>query len=133
MFKYSPMPVGNWNKSKRKGDLESNVLTVSLASSICQEGQSERTFPIFAFFFRFFLSLPDFSWFFPLLPIFWQIFRCQGWHSAPDIFHCQRWHSAPSTPLCVDNFATLVTISSIRMVEIILLKQFLKVRDRYLL
>ena len=50
--------------------------TSSVASSICQEGQSERTFPNFCFFF------PIFPAFFPLFPDFWQIFRCQGWHSA---------------------------------------------------
>ena len=37
----------------------------SVASSICQEGQSERNFPMFAFSSRFFLFFPDFSWFFP--------------------------------------------------------------------
>ena len=47
----------------------------SVANPICQEGQSERTFPIFAFSSRFFLFFPGFSWFFP---DFWQIFRCQG-------------------------------------------------------
>ena len=36
----------------------------SVASPICQEGQSERNFPIFAFSSRFFLFFPDFSWFF---------------------------------------------------------------------
>ena len=40
--------------------------------------------------YRFLPFLPDFSSFFlifrdfpPLFPDFWQIFRCQGWHSAP--------------------------------------------------
>ena len=33
----------------------------SVASPICQEGQSERTFPILAFSSRFFLFFPDFS------------------------------------------------------------------------
>ena len=37
----------------------------SVASPICQEGQSERTFPIFAFSSGLFLFLLDFSWFFP--------------------------------------------------------------------
>ena len=75
----------------------------SVASPICQEGQSERTFPIFAFssqFFLFFLIspyfFPLFHDFFPLfpdfvplipdvftLPNFWQNFRCQGVNSAP--------------------------------------------------
>ena len=49
----------------------------SVASPICQEGQIERSFPIFAFsswfFSRFLLIFPD----------FWQFFLCQGWHSAP--------------------------------------------------
>ena len=35
----------------------------SVTSPICQEGQSERTFPIFAFSSRFFLFSPDFSLF----------------------------------------------------------------------
>ena len=51
----------------------------SVASPICQEGQSETTFPIFAFSSRFFLFFPEF---FPSFPNFWQVFRCQGWHSA---------------------------------------------------
>ena len=66
----------------------------SVASPICQEGQSERNFPIFAFSSRFFLFFPNFSWFFPdfswfsprFFPDFhdfWQFFPCQGWHSAP--------------------------------------------------
>ena len=46
----------------------------SVASSICQEGQSERTFPIFAFSSWFFLFFP---------PRFLAFFRCQGWHPAP--------------------------------------------------
>ena len=41
-------------------------LNSSVASPICQEGQSERTFPIFAFSSRFFLFFPDFSWFSPI-------------------------------------------------------------------
>ena len=53
------------------------VFNSSVASPICQEGQSERNFQIFAFSSRF---SPDFSWFFP---DFWPFFRCQGWHSAP--------------------------------------------------
>ena len=51
----------------------------SVASLICQEGQSERNFPIFAFSSRFFWFFPDFfpgfSWFFP---DFWQIFAVRG-------------------------------------------------------
>ena len=59
--------------------------TCSVANHICQEGQSERTFPIFAFSSRFFLSFPIFpvDCFRLLFPDFWQIFRCQGWYSAP--------------------------------------------------
>ena len=56
------------------------IRSSSVASPICQEGQSERTFPIFASSSRFF---PFFPRFYPLFPDFWQIFRCQGWHSAP--------------------------------------------------
>ena len=40
---------------------------------ICQEGQSERTYPILASssqFFLFFLIFPDFSLFFPIFPLF---------------------------------------------------------------
>ena len=37
----------------------------SVESPVCQEGQSERTFPIFAFSSRFFLSFPIFPDFFP--------------------------------------------------------------------
>ena len=59
----------------------------SVASPICQEGQSERNFPSFAFSFRFFLFFPYFPWIFPdfflIFPDFWQYFCCQGWHSAP--------------------------------------------------
>ena len=66
-----------------------HTVASSIASPICQEGQSERTFPIFAFSSRFFLFFPDF---FPLFPDFWQIFHCQGWHSAPPpppwLHHC---------------------------------------------
>ena len=42
-----------------------DLCTSNVASPICQEGQSERNFPIFAFSSRFLLFLPDFSWFFP--------------------------------------------------------------------
>ena len=57
-------------------------ITSSIASPICQEGQSERTFPIFAFSCNcsFFPIFPDFPLFFP---DFWQIFHCQGGHSTP--------------------------------------------------
>ena len=47
----------------------------SIASPVCQEGQSERNFPIFAFSSRFFLFFPDF---FPPFPNFWQIFAVRG-------------------------------------------------------
>ena len=70
-----------------------------VASSICQEGQSERTFPILAFssrFFLLFLIFLDFSSLFPdffsLLPDFWQFFRCQGGHSAPwPLYWLRNW------------------------------------------
>ena len=62
--------VAEWHqKIYRSGNIS---LSSSVARPICQEGQSEKTFPIFAFPSRFFL----FSWFFPLFPDFWQIFRC---------------------------------------------------------
>ena len=56
----------------------------SVASPICQEGQSERTFPNFA-------SSSRFSAFFPWFPLFFPILA---------IFRCQRWHSAGSCPPC---------------------------------
>ena len=40
------------------------TVSSSVANPICQEGQSERTFPIFAFSSRFSLFFPDFSRFF---------------------------------------------------------------------
>ena len=59
----------------------------SVSSPICQEGQSERNFPDFCFFFPVFSLFswifPDFSWFFPDFSRFWHFFCCQGWHSAP--------------------------------------------------
>ena len=61
----------------------------SIASPIWQEGQSERTFPIFAFSSWFFLFFSDFAWFFPLShPLIFGIF----------FFCCQVWHSAPLAP-----------------------------------
>ena len=50
-------------------------LSSSVASSICQEGQSERTFPTFTFSSQFFLFFPDFSLFFP---IFGKFFAVRG-------------------------------------------------------
>ena len=53
----------------------------SIASPICQEGQSERTFPIFAFyslFFLFFLIFPSFFLIFSLFPDFWHILMSRG-------------------------------------------------------
>ena len=71
----------------------------SIASPICQEGQSERNFPIFAFSSRFFLFFPDFPR--ALFPDFWQIFRCQGWYSAPLATHCgyatDRWDKSQTS------------------------------------
>ena len=49
-------------------------ITISVASPICQEGQRERNFPIFAFSSRFFLFFPDFSWFSPDFSWFFPIF-----------------------------------------------------------
>ena len=63
----------------------------SIASPICQEGQSERTFPIFPLFLDlfpivplFFLIFPSFSWF---LTIF---FHCQGGALTPLPLHWLR-------------------------------------------
>ena len=55
--------------------MQTRMQTSSVASPICQEGQSERTFPIFAFSSRFFLFFPSF----PLLfPDFWHFFWLSG-------------------------------------------------------
>ena len=67
------------------------MLCSSIASPICQEGQSERTFPILAFSSQLFLFILIFSQFFLsfflifslFFPDFWQFFHCQGRHSAP--------------------------------------------------
>ena len=49
----------------------------SVASPFCQEGQSERTFPIFPFFSWFCPSFVRF-YFLLLFSNFWQVLRCQG-------------------------------------------------------
>ena len=54
------------------------LITSSVARPVCQEGQSERTFPIFAFSSRFFLFFPDFSWFFPSFSRFLANFSLSG-------------------------------------------------------
>ena len=82
MVRYAPVPLVEVTLYSvhvyGRGDSllwgNANVLTLghsSVASPICQEGQSERTFPIFIFS-RFF---PTFSWFSPSFSV-WQIFRC---------------------------------------------------------
>ena len=53
-----------------------------VASPICQEGQSERTFPIYPLFPNFPLFFPIFCDVLPLFSDFWQIFRSQGGHSG---------------------------------------------------
>ena len=62
--------------------LNTSVIYSSVASLICQEGQSERNFPIFAFSSRFFLFFPIFPDFFPIFPDFspdfWQIFAARS-------------------------------------------------------
>ena len=61
----------------------SRVLRLSsVASPFCQEGQSEKTFPIFASSSRFLLFSLIFPLIFSFFPDFWHFFRCQGWHSA---------------------------------------------------
>ena len=56
----------------------------SSIASPCQEGQNERTFPIFAFSSAFFLFILIFSWFFPSFSRFLTFFFCcQGGYSAP--------------------------------------------------
>ena len=57
----------------------------SVANPICREGQSERTFPIFVFSFRFFLFFPDFSWFFPLFSRFLANFSLSGVALCPPL------------------------------------------------
>ena len=46
-------------------DIATKLWHSSVASPICQEGQSERTFPIFAFSSWFFIFFPAFSWLLP--------------------------------------------------------------------
>ena len=48
----------------------------SIASPICQEGQSEKTFPIFPLFLNFFPLFSNFSWFSPSFSWFLAIFFC---------------------------------------------------------
>ena len=50
----------------------------SIASPICQEGQSERNFPIFDFSSRFFLFFVIFPEFFLIFPDFWHFFAVRG-------------------------------------------------------
>ena len=79
---------GNWPFVLVTWEVTRNTMKCrpsSVASHICQERQSERTFPILVFSSRFFPCFPDFSRFPPLFPDFWQVFRCQGWHSAPPL------------------------------------------------
>ena len=70
--------------------------TSSVASPICQEGQSERTFPIFAFSSRFSSFFPDFCLFFPIFlffprffPIFGKFFAVRGGILPPP--PCPQW------------------------------------------
>ena len=62
--------------------LKVNIKCSSVASPICQEGQSEITFSLFAFSSQFFVFFPDFSSFFPDFPlfplIFWNFFAVRG-------------------------------------------------------
>ena len=54
------------------------LITSSVANPVCQEGQSERTFPIFPFLLdssSFFTIFPDFPLFFP---IFGKFFAVRG-------------------------------------------------------
>ena len=64
---WPPVP-GLTSMIHREINLEEVGRGSSVASPICQEGQSERTFPIFAFFSWFFIFFPDFS------PIFGKFF-----------------------------------------------------------
>ena len=90
----------------------------SVASPICQEGQSERNFPIFAFssrFFLFFPIFPDFSWifpdFFPIFSDFFPIFQIPGFSPIFGNFIAVRGDTLPP-PLppqwlrhCVDSYS----------------------------
>ena len=49
------------------------VISRSLASPICKEGQSERTFPVFAFSSQFYSSFSRFPLFFLIFPLFFPI------------------------------------------------------------
>ena len=87
---------------KRKaGSNKATCLFSSVASPICQEGQSERTFPIFAFSSRYFLFFPIFHEFSPSfsrfsanfslsrgqsVPLDPQWLRHCAFHKGPDIF-----------------------------------------------
>ena len=65
----------SWSKVQQRSEnnlYNRRVSNPTHSSPICQEGQSERTFPIFAFSSRFFL-----------FPDFWLIFR--WWHSRPPV------------------------------------------------
>ena len=55
-------------------------LSSSVANRSCQEGKVKEPSRSLPFLPRFFLF---FSRFLLIFPDFWQIFRCQGWHSAP--------------------------------------------------
>ena len=52
---------------------EYSVTHSSVASPICREGQSEKTFPIFCLFFPISPPFPGFSWFFPIFSNFFAI------------------------------------------------------------
>ena len=70
----------------------------SVASPICQEEQSERTFSIFAFSSRFFLFFPNFSWFFPSFSRFLANFALSGVALCPPLYtqwlrHWILWYS----------------------------------------
>ena len=77
--------TGHWRHSHRCKRLaalwllsSSTVLSSSVASPICKEGQSERTFPIFPLFPDIFPLFPAFSWFSSSFPrFFYNFFRSQ--------------------------------------------------------
>ena len=60
----------SWSKFQKSKLTKRGIGSSSLASPSCREGQSERTFPIFAFFFPIF---PLFSQFFLIIPLFYLI------------------------------------------------------------
>ena len=67
---------------------DSSLTYSSVGSPICQKGQSERIFPIFAFSSRFFLFFPTLRDFPPLFLDFWHFFFAVRGGTLPP---CPQW------------------------------------------